>query len=210
MKNKSELIDNVYLRYKGDGHLRFSLPVELCGSHVAAQIRETLQNAPGVYRVVIFRAKRKLSIRFDNSATDTKKIAIHLKKAIDGLPDNTLDEAPEAPKSAKEKVRAKIGQIWNLFKAKHNNVHRKKASNVDQLMEFLKNPLTFSKKEKEKFLFSLLNDALLFYLIKIHWKTITEKMLKRPLTYIGQWGALFYLVMLYVKHQRESKQDDNS
>ncbi|GAW85168.1 hypothetical protein bplSymb_SCF00402P009 [Bathymodiolus platifrons methanotrophic gill symbiont] len=54
----------IILRHKSSGHVRFQIPERLCSDEVASFVSDAINDFDGVYRVNLFRNKQKLAIRF--------------------------------------------------------------------------------------------------------------------------------------------------
>lgn len=54
----------IILRHKSSGHVRFQIPERLCSDEVASFVSDAINDFDGVYRVNLLRNKQKLAIRF--------------------------------------------------------------------------------------------------------------------------------------------------
>jgi hypothetical protein len=180
MKGPGAVIDGIYLRYSGKGHLRFSIPQEICGDEASAVIEQEIIRKDGVYRVNVFKESKKLSIRFDEAVTGFKDICLSLKEIVEGLPETSLQKPAISDPPA----------FWSGLKAK-----------IKKGEEILSGKIPITKKA-EKEVITILNEIAVFYLIALHRDVITKKLIKSPLKYIGAWLTLFYLVFLYVRHKK--------
>lgn len=58
---------------------------------------------------------------------------------------------------------------------------------------------------KESTVIEFLNDALVLFLIKLHWHMITQHWLRQPWRYRYEWLAALYLIYLLVRSRRPKK-----
>ncbi len=58
---------------------------------------------------------------------------------------------------------------------------------------------------KESTVVEFLNDALVLFLIKLHWHMITQHWLRQPWRYRYEWLAALYLIYLLVRSRRPKK-----
>jgi hypothetical protein len=55
---------------------------------------------------------------------------------------------------------------------------------------------------KESTVVEFLNDALVLFLIKLHWHMITQHWLREPWRYRYEWMAAIYMIYLLVRSRR--------
>ncbi len=217
MSDRVTLIDNVYLRYSGKGHVRFSLPAELTVSRAPEFIEKALYKQDGVYRVTLFRNALKLSIRYDDTVCSYKDLCLRLKETIEFLPDEAFkEEAPPPPPAIPAKAGS-VAAVWREFRK--DRLSPLKGEFIGKMLHMLSgNPLINERlnglqdkamdlmNEKleniETQAIHVLNEIVLFYLIKLHWDVITNILIKAPFRNINKWLAIFYLIYLYVRFKR--------
>lgn len=200
------ILDEVYLRHSGKGHVRFSVPAALCTETAAARLERGLVLEEGVYRVRVYRPNLKLSVQFREDATDLKAISARLGQVVGAIPPEDLIEPepePEAERKSgarpgiKDRVSAEL--VMRLLKS------RKGKGGLGSAVHKASLPTNLViDKETERKLTLALNELVLFYLIKLHWEVITTRLIKRPLHNLGPWLSLSYLLFLYVRHKKEA------
>lgn len=90
------LARRMVVRHKEAGHLRLELPAELCGPLRAAAIEDALRRVDGVYRVILERYNRKLSVRYDPLQCGQGEVVRALRYALDALPDEAAVDSAAA------------------------------------------------------------------------------------------------------------------
>jgi len=190
------ILDAVRLRLSAPGHIRFSLPPELCTAQAASALEKGIIREGGVYRVKVFRTNQKLSVRFQDDATGLEKISIRLHDTVKGLPAEAFEvNEPEA--GAGTVSLPSLPSFASLSRAPEA-IARLRAKK-----EFLQGAAGLTiDKETEKQLTTALNEIVLFYLVKLHWDVITKRLVKKPFHNIGPWFTLTYLLFLYVRHRK--------
>lgn len=172
------LTDRIYLRHSQKGHVRFSLPAELCGGEAASLIEAGLMGQEGLYRVRLSTDGCKLSIHYREAVTNVKKIALALRNIVEKLPPQAL--APAASASTPLGGHALSAAIARLLGGRG----------------------LFIDKETERKATLVLNELVVLYLIRRHWRFITGQLIRHPLKSMGAWLSAFYLLFLYVRHKR--------
>lgn len=201
------LARQIILRHRDAGHVRFALPGLLCEESFAAAIEEALRNQPGVYRVILYRHLKKLSIFFDPHTCELRDVARCLHGAL---------TAPAARKQREHAVaalaqRLHVTQPLQWIKGKTGSI-KTKAADLTMKAKLLSRFAAVKIKGKpvlegvlsEKAVISFLNDIVTFYLIKVHWELITQKWLKQPFKARNEWLTIFYLVFLLVRFRKQS------
>ena len=199
------LARQIVVRHRGDGHVRFGLPVMLCEEPHAAMLEECLRGLDGVYRVTLYRRQGKLSVFYDRHACSLHDVARCLHGAL-AAPAAQMQRAAATAtlvqrlhvakplqwlKEKREKAQAKVA----VLKVKAGLLSRFASLKI-QNQPMLQN--VFS----EKAVINFFNDIVVFYLIKMHWEIITQKWLKSPLKYRNAWLSTFYLVFLLVRYRK--------
>jgi len=200
------LARQVVVRYRGDGHVRFALPAQLCEEPYAAVVEESLRELPGVYRVTLYRRQGKLSVFYDRHACSLHDVARCLHATLAAPAAQMQRAATVAAMAHKLHVakplqwlKDKTGQAKAKFtdvKAKAQLLSRFAALQIHS-QPVLKEVFT------EKAAINFVNDIVVFYLIKVHWDMITQKWLKHPLQYRNAWLSTFYLVFLLVRYRKQ-------
>lgn len=190
----------VILRFRGPGHVRFALPAALCRPGAAERLVEGLRSTQGIYRVDLYRRQRKLAVRYEEETIGFRRLAATFAAVIAEIgsspgPAGTgtgLAAASGAP--AVHRCRA-----WAAQKAEEARetlvalriVMREKLSRGLQ-----------ASPERRQFFGEFLTDILVLYLIKTHWHLITQHWLKRPWQYRYEWMAALYMIYLLVSSKK--------
>ncbi|NOR79561.1 MAG: hypothetical protein GQ529_01815 [Methyloprofundus sp.] len=191
----------IILRYRSSGHVRFQIPERLCSNEVAPFISDTIENIDGVYRVNLFRNKKKLSIRFVEESLSFQELAKQLISLLSDLDKKDFFK----PKTDPIKVRDIKGSL-KISDWKGVNWAKDKYTETKETAQAIGILTKFGLKKKpeilvnpEKTLITFFNDVLVLFLIKTHWKLITKKWLLSPMKYRYQWIAIFYLMYLFIR-----------
>lgn len=197
------LAREIVVRYRGTGHVRFTVPAVLCAEPFATSVEESLLRQTGVYRVTLYRRQGKLSVFYDPHACELHDVARGLHGALETLGKLKVQESVGA--SMAQRLSAANPMPW--FKARTERAKTKveewrfKAKLLKQIMAYhpqMQN--VFSERAVTNFL----NDLVIFYLIKVHWDMITQKWLKQPFKYRNAWLTSFYLVFLLVRYRKQA------
>ena len=191
----------IILRYKSSGHVRFQIPEYLCSNEVAPFISDAIMNIEGVYRVNLFRNKKKLSIRFIEEQLSFQELAQQLITLLTNLDKEGFLKAKSSPVKTRDiKGSLKLSDWKGMSWAKDKYTETKETAQAISILtkfglkkkpEILANP--------EKTLITFFNDVLVLFLIKTHWKLITKKWLLSPMKYRYQWITIFYLMYLFIR-----------
>jgi len=191
----------IILRYKSSGHVRFQIPERLCSDEAASFVSDAINDFDGVYRVNLFRNKRKLAIRFTEESLSLQDLVQRLIKLLTDLEDKGFFHAkPDTEKSNRFTKKLKIPNWKGTRWAKEKYTETKEtaqAINVLAKLGLKKKPEILANPEK--ILITFFNDVLVLFLIKIHWKLITKKWILEPLKYRYQWLTIFYLMFLFIR-----------
>ncbi len=192
----------VLLRYRSEGHLRFDLPDGLCELGQAAVLTEGLQAHEGIYRVDLSRSGKKLSIRYLPTVCDFGAVIRWLHAIIASLPNrksggsravarhtatHSLIVSPLARASFATWLRAKIEELRETAMALRIMVHRAMESGASTITR------------RPRWIKEFMNDLLMLYLIKLHWHHILTEWLPSPWTHRYEWAATIYLIYLSVQ-----------
>jgi hypothetical protein len=197
------IAQQIVVRYRAAGHVRFSIPSPLCQPQVQQALVEGLMFADGIYRVDVFPRQGKLSIRYIEGVADFKSVARDLSAVIGGL-DLNADLSAEAHECCGSQSLAPQvdrpgfrGWLKEKFQAAKETV---------TALGIVANPARREKPlltpEKEKFVVDFLTDILVLYLIRLHWHLIITAWVKRPWLYRGEWAATLYMIFLLVRSKR--------
>lgn len=198
----------IVLRYRARGHVRFQVPECLCDASIANLLETRLLAIVGVEKVRLFERQRKLSIRYDEAKLPFIELARQLFKLIDTI-------------KQEEWLKQKSGLDLHLnSKWRNGLVNKIKALKVSRWAKAqytaaqetveaakivtkigLKRPKAFVK-DPEQTIINFLNDILIFYLIKIHWRRITQEWITSPLKYRYEWLAVWYLFFLLMRSRK--------
>lgn len=211
MNTRQQLGDLVLLRYRAAGHLRFSLPEDLCTDALPRLLRERVGELEGVYRVFVYTRYRKLSIRYLDTICSERDVILHLDAVISELASGRVRRRR---KSRKEEAGAPAGGAVKGWKGRFldhpwvdrvRERYRRAKATVTVLGNVASSKLKTSGSapmSTEKLVINFLNDLLSFYLIKLHWDQITKQWLRHPLQYRYQLLSAFYLVFLLVRYRK--------
>ena len=192
----------IILRYRRPGHVRFALPDVLCEPQAAERLVAGLKRVEGVYRVVLYRRQKKLSIRYLDGVGDFHGLAIAMKKLVTEIA-NTSAERPwnvENSLSKRQTVPARFA-LSNWARAKYRQL--KETFTAAGIVNT--NPVSRPQKMaviQKQYVFEFFTDLLVLYLIKAHWHLITQHWLRRPWQYRYEWMAVLYLIFLLVRSKK--------
>lgn len=201
------LAREIVVRYRGIGHVRFTVPAVLCAEPFATSIEESLLRQTGVYRVTLYRRQGKLSVFYDPHACELHDVARCLHGALGALDKLKAQESVGA--SMAQRLRAANPMPW--FKAQTERAKTKveewrfKAKLLKQIAAYHSQVHPWVQNVfSERAVINFLNDLVVFYLIKVHWDLITQKWLKQPFKYRNAWLTSFYLVFLLVRYRKQA------
>lgn len=191
--------EQIFLRYRAEGHVRFEIPDVLCEPVKADRLIAALRRAEGVYRVDLYRRQRKLSIRYLDTVLD---FPVLLRRLAQAVADANRHEERETRPSAPAPSKRWVGGLRNTAVARW--VREKYQEAKETVTAFgivagrgLARPPALLKRETAVIQF--LNDILVFYLIKTHWHLITQHWVRRPWQYRYEWMSALYLIFLLVR-----------
>lgn len=196
--------NDIKLRYRTAGHVRFQVPKRLCSPASRQSIVEGLHEIEGIYRVDFYSRQGKISIRFIESLCRGEDLSQHLNRlaaASEAAASccggaNHAVATPPRPKASgfaparwiREKLTASSGTAAGL------GLLVRRAPGGVAVPWFNENTVI-----------EFLNDALVLFLIKLHWHMITQHWLRQPWRYRYEWMAAFYLIYLLVRSRRPKK-----
>ncbi|MEQ1635632.1 MAG: hypothetical protein ABL903_03000 [Methylococcales bacterium] len=199
------------VRYRSIGHVRFQIPAQVCVFPVASAIEDGIMAIAGVTSVRLFSKQQKLSIRFDEAVCNFNRLALKIVVLLGDL---------NKRGGLAGKMASKAEPNSNLLTKMGNKVKGLKASQwikgkVDDAKETvqaakvitklgMKRPKSFIQNP-EKAIINFLNDILVLYLIKIHWKHVVKLWLPSPLKYRYEWLTVLYLFYLLVRSRKSAQ-----
>lgn len=186
---------HISLRYRGPGHVRFQVPASLCAPVARRHIDTGLREIEGVYRVDCYPGQQKFSIRFIESVCSLENLSVSLYRLADEA--NTAVPVASCCAAVDQAVTASPSTQRGAGLAPAHWI-RDKLSGVGGAGSAL--PWL-----KESTVVEFLNDALVLFLIKLHWHMITQHWLRQPWLYRYEWMASFYLIFLLVRSRRPKK-----
>jgi hypothetical protein len=190
---EANLARRVTLRHRAPGHLRFALPAELCEPGAAPRLEAAVQALPGVRRARVARGSRRLAIHYLDTLADAGTIARGLLAAvqtIEGLPACCRREPPEEGRVPRGWLHGKVQEARETLTAARLIA----TGQIKHALPWLPEP--------EKLIGEFFLDALVLYLIRVHWHRITQDWLVSPWRYRYEWLAVTYLMYLFVKSKR--------
>lgn len=189
----------VLLRYRSEGHLRFALPAALCTPELAGQLVAGLQSMEGVYRVDLYGGQGKLSIRYLSTICDFGAVVRRLyalvkqlaAQAVAAVRPASSARAGESRPAGLPAAGSGIGQ-WVRDKLQE-------ARETVAAMGIMASTGFKALSHRPRWITEFLNDLLMLYLIKLHWHHILYLWLPNPWQYRYEWAATFYLIYLSVQ-----------
>lgn len=187
---------SIVLRYRAAGHVRYQLSVASCNPPARRAIEAALRGTEGIYRVDFFARQRKISIRYIETVCSFEQLdlLVHREAEASALaaPIPSCCAAPlQAGTSVSERKHTRSSPLaWARTKLAGAGVDR-----TIPAMPWL----------KESTVVEFLNDALVLFLIKLHWHMITQHWLRQPWRYRYEWLAALYMIYLLVRSRRPKK-----
>jgi len=189
----------IILRYRSSNHVRFQIPERLCNKEVATFVSDAILQFEGVYRVNLFRNKKKLAIRFVEGNLSFHELSKQLLNLLIELEEKDYFKS-------KPKLTTSATIKNTLIKWKPSRWAKDKYQESKETAQAFGILAKFGLKKKpeilenpEKALITFFNDVLVLFLIKTHWKLISKKWLLEPLKYRYQWLTIFYLMYLFIR-----------
>jgi hypothetical protein len=187
----------VVLRYRAEGHLRFDLPSTLRGPGLGERLAAGLRALEGVYRVSVAERQGKLSIRYLATVCDVSAVARGLHALVSELAEAAAPDCCCAPASTTQRAIQSQGsgtglKSWLRAKAQE-------AKETTEALGILARAGLEALNQRPRWLTEFLNDLLMLYLIKLHWHHILYLWLPNPWRHRYEWMATFYLIYLSVQ-----------
>ena len=195
------LSQQILLRYRADGHLRFDLPPELCSPEFSAATVSGLQSLEGVYRVDLSPTRRKLSIRYLTAICDFSKIVRQLHELTRSYrkPKRSSSQKVALPSSSKSVAIIPTPSTLGTWLRTKLEELRETAMAMKILVQRAMGPGASAMMQRPRWVKEFMNDLLMLYLIKLHWHHILTEWLPRPWTHRYEWAATVYLIYLSVQ-----------
>ena len=197
--------EQVLLRYRDEGHLRFDLPPELCEPHSASELVAGIQSREGIYRVDLPAGKGKLAIRYLPTVCGFTDVVSHLQSVIQSLGQKPLQTSsravavrPAASQTLTERLQSAQTAVSRWVRAKLQELRETTEAMKIMLRRFTGGDPA-SPDQQPRWIKEFLNDLVMLYLIKYHWHHITTEWLPRPWTHRYEWAATLYLIYLSVQ-----------
>lgn len=196
----------VILRYRSAGHVRFDLPSLVCSVSAATQIVRGLSRVEGVYRVSLSENTGKLSIRYDAAVCSFAMVARRLHDILQALPAATPATAPTTHPVMARALRAlpkvalpsAVTQPWTRLKQWSSDKYQETRETVWATRIVSRRAVALVKRRPD-WVTEFLNDALMLYLLKIHWHRIAYEWLPNPWRFRYEWAATVYMIHLLVR-----------
>jgi len=199
------ILQQIVLRHRAEGYVRFELPETLCDSARVSRIEWALQQHPAVVSARLYARSGKLAIRYFEGAANLGVIAALLKDIVLDVDAIDVPSRCCAQSSTTELVYAPGRNMSGGFSGW---VREKSLEIRETLTAFgivLRNAFAFNSQKsivKHADLSDFMTDILVLYLIRLHWYAITQFWLKRPWLYRYEWMATVYLIFLLVRSRR--------
>ncbi|NOQ63500.1 MAG: hypothetical protein GQ582_03195 [Methyloprofundus sp.] len=204
----------IILRHKSSGHVRFQIPERLCSDEVARLVSDEISQFSGVYRVNLFRNKQKLAIRFVEENITLTELVQQLIVLLTGLEKkgffNPKSAASKSSPLSSANLASNFKQNIKLPDWKSTRWAKDKYTETKETAQALGILAKFGLKKKpeilthpEQTLITFFNDVLVLFLIKSHWKLITKKWILQPMKYRYQWITIFYLMYLLIRSKNQ-------
>jgi hypothetical protein len=187
----------VLLRYRSEGHLRFTLPAALREPEIAARLVAGLRSMEGIYRVDLYGGQGKLSIRYLSTVCDFGTVVRRLHALIGQLVGRVADTV--RPKGS---ARASVARPVPVADSGLRQWVRAKREELRETVAAMRIMLAqgfAALNQRPRWVTEFLNDLLMLYLIKLHWHHILTLWLPNPWKYRYEWAATFYLIYLSVQ-----------
>jgi hypothetical protein len=199
------------VRYRSTGHVRFQVPARVCAEPVATLMTAAFASLAGVYRVQLFKQHGKLSIRFDETVCSFQHLATQVAAAL-----ATLEQQGHLPGKASLKPESGAELLLQVgHKVKNSKLSRWVKGKVSDAQETVQAAKIITKlgmkrpkgfiNDPEKTFITFLNDIVVLYLLKTHWKQVIQLWIPNPLKYRYEWLTVFYLFYLLLRSRKASQ-----
>ncbi len=203
------LQDQVILLHRQPGYVRFLLPEALCGKSAEVWLCQALEGREGIRRARVNRASGKLSICHLDAVCNFQDVARRLGAAVAAIARGETAPRPAAAtdSSTLQKLKSKAGR--SPFLARWRGRIEGARSTLGMVARAARREVKLHENEAppwERAAIMFFNDIAIFYLIKVHWKLITEKWLKFPIRHRYEWLTVFYLLFLTIWYKKRNKE----
>lgn len=185
----------VVLRHRADGYLRFALPATLTVPDVGDRLVAELSAMDGVYRVDLYPRQGKLAIRYLDTVIDFGAVVRRLYALIGELAGRVAAAVRPAPAAAIPVTTTDRGPTLGEWVTVKVEEVRETVAALGIVLQRTVGAVS----DKPRWLQDFANDLLMLFLIKLHWHYITTLWLPNPWTYRYEWLATFYLIYLQVQ-----------
>ena len=207
MNDAKSILSRVTVRHRAPGYLRLILPGELNTGSVPAFLERGLHQLEGVRLAAVYVRQGKLSVHYDETVCEARDVARKLARLVDLLVEHgfVVETGPGSGHGVK-RWGSNLRRRWHAAKARWQGRYRNVREQTELLLgkEMKAHPaLRLLGNDPEKAMVNFLNDAVTFYLIKVHWNLIVQRWLRRPWTHRYEWLTSFYLIFLLVRSRRQ-------
>lgn len=207
MNDAKSILSRITVRHRAPGYLRLVLPTELNAGNVPAFLERGLHQLEGVRLAAVYVSHGKLSVHYDETVCRERDVARKLARLINLLVEHGfLIEGGPAQRSGFAHLRSTVKRRWRTAKARLQGRYRNVKGQAELLLgkEMKTHPvLRLLGNDPERAMVNFLNDAVTFYLIKVHWNLIIQRWLRRPWFHRYEWLSSFYLIFLLVRSRRQ-------
>ena len=199
------ILQEIVLRHRSEGYLRFALPASLCERARVKSIEWALQQNPVVVSARVYARAGKLVIRYLAGAADLRLISALLKDVVINVDGIVIPSSCCAESSGAELMHASDRNIENGLTGWVREKSLEIRETITAFGIVFRNAFAWNPKQgglKHADLTDFLTDILVLYLIRLHWHAITQFWLKRPWLYRYEWMATVYLIFLLVRSKR--------
>jgi hypothetical protein len=210
----------VRVRYRDEGHVRFSMPAALANAAAAVYLKQRLLDLDGVHRVDGWLAERKFSVRWHPALCSLRQIALRMREAIrEAAAAGLIGEAAAAPPAvppaveapaaapAARRARTAFGRWLDAGGGGLRERVREWRARASALKSYARAKRAGDARLAaidERAVINFLNDITAFYLVKVHWNLITQRWTKAPFAHRYEWLTLSYLVFLLVRYRKQA------
>jgi hypothetical protein len=201
----------VLLRHRSDGHLRFDLPAALAVPAIAERLAADLRGLEGVYRVDLSPRQGKLSIRYREFVCGFAAVVKRLYALIGELmavrPVENCCAGP-AGNPAPPAVPRSLAVVGSAPGGGFADWLRTKLAEIRETFTaagIVASQALDAVRQRPRWMQEFANDLLMLFLIKLHWHPMTTLWLPHPWTYRYEWLATFYLIYLLVQSKLPAK-----
>jgi hypothetical protein len=199
------ILQEIVLRHRAEGYLRFALPALLCESARVKKIEWALQQNPAVVSARVYGRDGKLVIRYLAGAADLLSISALLKEVVMNVDSLVMPSVCCAESSGAGLVSASDRNLESGFSGWVRDKSLEIRETITAFGIVFRKAFGWNSQQsllKHSDLTDFLTDILVLYLIRLHWHAITQFWLKRPWLYRYEWMATVYMIFLLVRSKR--------